>query len=1265
MLAVVFSMGVVLVNNNFSYASGAPEDAFYEVTINMSSPKGNDKVVIRAGSFSELQTKLRNPGGISSSSYREDVANAMLRKQPSMKAGVGFYLSNINLRNDGKITFENHYYAKTREATFPNSFAITGYNGLCPLAGWYGGANADDEYKTYDCAKYSTEEAQNNHWLGRPGRGKCPYGKETRTKTVCSEWKKNKKGKKVCQKTKTITYDVILYSVVNRNGCPNSTMEYINRYGQTTSANIWDHVGFWDGNDRTKKKEVRNNNLISYNVPHWGDLQRDTGDITLLKQESQKICAYWNNINIADSDRCQYVSIKLHWERPNWNTREETCLSISKNNDNWNAQERYCGTHDRTNPLVLDIYKLRQKYNLPVYGDIDPGFRWEHSIYLKGTITNSTVNTAKNPIRYKIYRHYDEPDPITGRSIIQEFDPMSDSLFNGYSSRLKIRSRYGDEQRIIYQTRRKQYPWSVKIYVWEPERNGGMSAHNRVVCQSIEWSPGTYLGETERSNEFCVKFVDSSPWHVHGNTMMNVYHNDGSSTGFRSPQNNYRIVDDKVRPGERLVWLHNVNNDRSDGDMRPDRHNNATTRIIVKRWSSGNYISGYNFNADSNVSSSFQDEYGYHLAFPTDTRRFTFLSSSGVQFCTKGDPWPNQMGYGSDSLNIGSIFNGGAGSNVVADGNVGGTICQQVSWFPSDCPGQSIPGYGRKSCTALNPSHGYAYEACAHVPYHYFTENNGCVFGRSGCLGGRVWVGNDDGRGDGIAAGEGVRIHIYRKNEEKVLPGNGTPFSFNVKYLLQSTTWTKKIKFAVHTFVLSKESSLDLSRYNHAYAYNAYSYGIDVNNYKSLTCDKLGIGCKYERIFSVLNSDSGGMSFTARGNSVSGDANNTAYDYNLARPGDRVCAYITADNKWSVDNDLDSNSFLASEIVCYLVVGKPQISLSGADNYAKNGFAGGDRLNNFTKNANRGSYAQYGLFTKTNNVYANGRLRGTPVWNFGSGGFTINHDKGLNSGDDGKFSQSGQMIFANSADSSGIRTALNSDVNQDMDYPSKHVNAEYEKTINYLDGNFFSREKSGVYKIHSSNLAIGSYSSTTWMGTAPSISIPEGKHFTLIVDGDVDINNNVFFGGCGDNCSTDGWMLNHKFSSLKNIPTLTIEAGGSIKIHNNVHVISGVYIARGGNTYTCYEYDSDHNQKHLQYYGTCFHKLKINGALYSNKRIYFRRTFDNGNDSDVNQWSIYKTTTTSEWIDYIPNIWMETSNYIDRNVKYYKNELTDYMPARL
>lgn len=321
----------------------------------------------------------------------------------------------------------------------------------------------------------------------------------------------------------------------------------------------------------------------------------------------------------------------------------------------------------------------------------------------------------------------------------------------------------------------------------------------------------------------------------------------------------------------------------------------------------------------------------------------------------------------------------------------------------------------------------------------------------------------------------------------------------------------------------------------------------------------------------------------------------------LAQPGDKICSYIAVDNNWSVKNDEPAKTFRASNIACAVVTKSPNLNLSGSDSYAKDGFTGSDVRENIVPGTDkRGSYSQYGLLTGDKNG----------VTNFGSAGYTTAYDKYR--------SLACKLSYANT-DSAQVncndlsRLQPAGLLKKPLSMPSRPASTGSIPpggvNFDYMQGSY---HKSG-------DLAIGD-----------NILKPR-KHITIFVDGNVTIKGNI---------SID-WST--QYHNLSDIPSFTIMAN-NIKVEPWVALITGTYVATD-HFESCKDANNPADLGMLPPpKSKCQHKLKVNGAIVSEYSPIFRRTFGAGNQPYDGQWDPNNISSTAEWINYTPNLWLTTSN---------------------
>lgn len=322
----------------------------------------------------------------------------------------------------------------------------------------------------------------------------------------------------------------------------------------------------------------------------------------------------------------------------------------------------------------------------------------------------------------------------------------------------------------------------------------------------------------------------------------------------------------------------------------------------------------------------------------------------------------------------------------------------------------------------------------------------------------------------------------------------------------------------------------------------------------------------------------------------------------LAQPGDKICSYIAVDNNWSVRNDQSADTFRASNIACVVVTKSPNLNLSGSDSYANEGFQGASvsKSDKVPGTDKRGSYSQYGLLTGTDGVV-----------NFGSAGYTTaspaNHYLAC------------KLSYANTDSAQGNCNDLKNGLKpaylskKPLSTPSKPASV---KSIPPGDVDFDKLQ--GSYH-KSGNLTIGNN------------ILKSSRHITIFVDGNVTIKGNI---------SID-WST--QYHNLSDIPSFTIMAR-NIKVEPWVALITGTYVATD-HFESCKDANNPADLGMLPPPNSkCQHKLKVNGAIVSEKSPIFLRTFGAGNLQEDNQWKTDRISSTAEWINYTPNLWLTTSN---------------------
>lgn len=439
--------------------------------------------------------------------------------------------------------------------------------------------------------------------------------------------------------------------------------------------------------------------------------------------------------------------------------------------------------------------------------------------------------------------------------------------------------------------------------------------------------------------------------------------------------------------------------------------------------------------------------------------------------------------------------------------------------------------------------------------------------------------------------------------QDKVQAGDTVTFDYRVDNPTGPTK-TKPFRYHNYTFILKRGASLPGDKEDRP-AYYASWYGDGVsckggrslgsrwNDNPSLSAINPCVGWDTGRDDEDVVLNVGGSNMRSKSYGIYGSGGW------LAQPGDKICSYIAVDNNWSVKNDEPAKTFRASNIACAVVTKSPNLNLSGSDSYADKGFRGAsvNKSDKVPGTDKRGSYSQYGLLTGNKDK----------VTNFGSAGYTIaspaNHRLAC------------KLSYANTGnvkddckDLKGLKPAY---LSKNLSVPSKPAGATP------LPNKYVTLDalKSGSY-YRNGELYIG------------KSELQPGQHITIFVKGDVDIRGEI------TNSS-------NTYTKLSDIPSLTIKAENDIKVEPQVEQITGTYVATGR-----FESCNGAQEKGdtLGVLGLCRSKLKINGAIVSGNSPVFRRTFGAGNMSEDDQWDTNKISSTAEWINYTPNLWLTTSN---------------------
>ena len=453
--------------------------------------------------------------------------------------------------------------------------------------------------------------------------------------------------------------------------------------------------------------------------------------------------------------------------------------------------------------------------------------------------------------------------------------------------------------------------------------------------------------------------------------------------------------------------------------------------------------------------------------------------------------------------------------------------------------------------------------------------------------------------GDGDKDNSGVvPTAKEEKGRTKVQAGDDVQFSYSLTNT-SGPTVSRQIVYRPYTFILRRGAKLPLNAGQKPYHY-AKDWGGN------------GVGCGGRDIAPGAQSLCKPGVFGTSGKIYPGQTwpvpEKPKYNVSkiwLAQPGDKICSYIAIDNNWSVKNDQSADTFRASNIACVVVTKSPNLNLSGSDSYAKDGFTGSDVRENIVPGTDkRGSYSQYGLLTGDEGVK-----------DFGSAGYTTasvsNHGSAC------------KLSYANTSSASVSCSNLSGLSPANLIKPDKG-NLSTPKWPTSSTG-------LGPQVTIKQSMASGDYGRNGSLIITGG-SLGKGQHIRLFVKGDVTINGDI---------SAD--EVNPIHSSLSDIPSLTVVATGDIRVEHGVSVIAGTYVA-GGKFESCKGAQNKSADLGMRPDSKCQSKLKVNGAVVSEKSPFFLRTFGAGNRPEDDQWKTDKISSTAEWINYTPNLWLTTSN---------------------
>lgn len=433
--------------------------------------------------------------------------------------------------------------------------------------------------------------------------------------------------------------------------------------------------------------------------------------------------------------------------------------------------------------------------------------------------------------------------------------------------------------------------------------------------------------------------------------------------------------------------------------------------------------------------------------------------------------------------------------------------------------------------------------------------------------------------------------------KSKVQAGDDVQFSYSLTNTSGSgSTVSRQIEYRSYTFILRRGAKLpqnsEQKPYHYAKRWDGNGVGCggrDIIPGTQGRCEQ-GVGGTSEKIYPgqtwhVLEKPKYNVS-----------------NFWLAQPGDKICSYIAVDNNWSVKNDQSADTFRASNIACVVVTKSPNLNLSGSDSYAKDGFTGSDvRENKVPGTDKRGSYSQYGLLT--------GDTDG--VVNFGSAGYTTASPANRSLACKLSYANTGN-VYDDCNDLKGLLPAGLLKKSPSMPSSTNTTPFPGGSNVNLggLPNGNYNKAGSGSLKI--------------WG------KLGKGQHITIFADkADVTI--------VGDIDADAG-----PYTKLSDIPSFTIMAK-TIKVNPGVSLITGTYVAKD-HFESCNGAQDKSADLGMRPDSKCQQKLKVNGAIVSGNSPIFRRTFGAGNMPEDDQWDTKKISSTAEWINYTPNLWLTTSN---------------------
>lgn len=397
-----------------------------------------------------------------------------------------------------------------------------------------------------------------------------------------------------------------------------------------------------------------------------------------------------------------------------------------------------------------------------------------------------------------------------------------------------------------------------------------------------------------------------------------------------------------------------------------------------------------------------------------------------------------------------------------------------------------------------------------------------------------------------------------------------------------------------------------------------YMHGINRSSIKH--CIKAWDGGSVSYNIGGSSSGSWGENLAGLDGPITAEPDKAKWLFKDAQPGDKICAYTAVDNNWMMVDDQPAATMLTSRLACIDVAKLSELRILGGDSVVRGEVHGASYNENNIWNANRGSWAQYGLI-------ANGQ-----VDHFGTAGYTASTKKTID--------HSCYLTYAN-------QIGLSSDI------------ARCAGGSGWMSGKFNMR---------------GNITSIPPLSGAPEsasgsidLSRYQGGDHVIHYSGDVKLSGSLHprtriivepGGGAGNieidrDISFEGG-INRPFNSVAEMPSLIVHSGGDINISSEVRTMVGSYIADKRAT-TCSKagesWRNGKNGKDDEAVGATSecsqYPLNIYGSLTSKEGISFYRTYGAGNKRTDTRGE-FGLESASETINYTPNIYL--TPYSSRDV---------------